>query len=249
MMTNATLPIVTEGSSELLSHVIDKPDSTFKLLYFNLHGRGGLIRNLLAYGGHKWEELPLDWPAQKSQTQFQCLPVVWETTSLGTVLELAESQAIERYLAKKFHLFGKNAWEEHKINEFFNSTDSTQIVFFTKVISNPPANRVDEANQFYADALAKFLTLHELHLKKNGSNGHYVGTRTSLADLKTAMFIDRLLLLRPKGANEVPISKEKTPELWQLRETVHAHPSLAEWLNSQRYKDMDVSTRAVFKFD
>lgn len=59
MMTNATLPIATEGSSELLSHVIAKPDSTFKILYFNLHGRGELIRNLLAYGGHKWEELPL----------------------------------------------------------------------------------------------------------------------------------------------------------------------------------------------
>ncbi|KAG0043152.1 hypothetical protein BGZ83_011776 [Gryganskiella cystojenkinii] len=247
MMSNTTLPIPTEASSDVLSQAVAQKDSSYKFLYFNLHGRGELIRNLLAYGGHKWEELPVDWANQKSKTQFQCIPVVWETTSSGTILELAESLAIERYLAKKFNLLGKNAWEEHKVNEYYNSTDGAQQSYAIKVLNGPHENRVEEANKYYTEVLGKFITLHEQHLAKNGANGHYVGHQTSLADLKTAMLIDRLLLLRPKGAHEVPFSKEKTPNLWKVRETVNSHPSMAEWRHSQRFKELDAGTKQIFK--
>ncbi|GJJ76812.1 hypothetical protein EMPS_09171 [Entomortierella parvispora] len=247
--TTMAFPTPTVASSEVLSKAATSHDSTYKVLYFGIHGRAEIIRNLLGYGDAKWEELPIDWPAQKTKTPFQCVPVVFETTADGTILELAEAQAIERYLAKKYHLMGKNAWEEHKVNEFFTSTDGAMLAFHSSVLRGPNGpieNQVEGANKFYAEVLAKFVALHEAYLAKNGSNGHYVGHQTTLADIKTSTFIDRLLLLHPTGAHEVGISKDKTPNLWKVRETVHAHPSFKKWIDSARYKELDVSTRKMF---
>ncbi|KAG0017265.1 hypothetical protein BGZ80_008451, partial [Entomortierella chlamydospora] len=109
--------------------------------------------------------------------------------------------------------------------------------------------RVEEANKFYTEALPKFIAVHEAHLKKNGSNGHYVGDSITLADIKTTLFIDCVLFLRPKGANEVPFSAEKTPLLWKVRETVDNHPRLAAWKKSQRYQELDASTMAMYKWE
>lgn len=57
MSPTSTLPTVTRASSEVLAEAAKGTDSTFQLLYFPLHGRGELVRNLLAYSGAHWEEL------------------------------------------------------------------------------------------------------------------------------------------------------------------------------------------------
>ncbi|KAF9110680.1 hypothetical protein BGX27_006028 [Mortierella sp. AM989] len=245
----ASIPTPTQANSDVLGQAAKSQGSTFKILYFGLHGRGELTRTILAYAGAKWEELVVDWPQQKEQTPFKCLPVVYEETTDGTVLELAESQAIERYLGHKFHLFGKNEYEHHKVEQFLTSIDSVQQTFGIKVIFGAADKRAEEANKFYAEVLPKLIGIHEEHLKKNGSNGHYVGDSTTLADIKTAVFIDRVLFLRPNGANEPPFSAEKTPLLWKVRETVNNHPSLAAWNKSQRHQELDVGTKTLFKFE
>ncbi|KAF9110679.1 hypothetical protein BGX27_006027 [Mortierella sp. AM989] len=238
-----------EHRNDVLSQAAKSQDSTFKILYFNLHGRSELIRAILAYVGAKWEDLAIDWPKQKEHTPFKCLPVVYEETTDGTVLELAEAQAIERYLGHKFHLFGKNEYEHHKVEQFLTSTDTVQQAFAVKIIGVAPEKRVEVVNKYYAEELSKFIEVHEEHLKKNGSNGHYVGDSTTLADIKTAVFIDRILFLRQKGANEPPFSAEKSPLLWKVRETINNHPSFAEWKKSKRYQELDASTKSAFKFD
>ncbi|KAF9956702.1 hypothetical protein BGZ65_002503 [Modicella reniformis] len=245
----ATLPVPTKADSQTLSEAVKSADSTYKVLYFGLHGRGELIRNLLAYGGAKWEEITPEWPAHKEHTPFGCLPVVYETTSNGTILELAETPAIERYLAKKFNLFGKNEYEHHKVEEYLSSTDSAVTSFSIKIIQSPPEKRVEEANKFYAEVLTRFISVHEAHLQKNGSNGHYIGNSATFADIKTAFLIDRVLFLRPKGADEVPFSAKNSPNLWKVHETVNNHKSYAEWKESPKYQELSVSTKAFFKYD
>ncbi|KAF9917627.1 hypothetical protein BX616_000403 [Lobosporangium transversale] len=246
--TIASLPTPTQADSETLSRAAQSGDSTFKYLYFGLHGRGELTRRILAFAGAKWEELPVDWPSQKESVPFKVLPVVYEVTSDGTVIELAESQAIERYLAQKFNLYGKNVYEHHKVEQYLSSIDGVLIPFGTKVL-NSAENRVEEANKIYSNILDKFIAIHEEHLKKNGSNGHYVGNTTTLADLKLALLVDRLFLLKPKGANEVPLSAEKSPNIWKVYETVNSAPHFAAWRNSDKYRELDDGTKKLFKFD
>jgi glutathione S-transferase len=142
---------------------------------------------------------------------------------------------------RKFDLYGKNEYEKHKVEEYLSSTDGALLAHSIKVVRAvdiPPEKRVEQTSKFYAEEVLKFITIHEAHLERNGSNGHYVSQSTTLADLKTALFIDRVFYLRSSGADEVPFSAEKSPNLWRLRETVNNHPSLAEWRKSQRYQEL-----------
>ncbi|KAG0297944.1 hypothetical protein BGZ96_003923 [Linnemannia gamsii] len=248
MAAHASLPVPTQADTTVLGQAAQSTNSTYKILYFGLHGRGELTRTLLAYSGAKWEELPVDWPTQKEHTPFKCLPVVYETAQDGTILELAESQAIERYLANKYGLYGKNAYEAHKVEQIFSSADGVAQAFSQKIIGVAQDKRVEEANKLYVEVLPKFIAIHEAQLAKNGSNGHYIGNSATLADIKVANLIDRLLFLRPQGANEVPFSAEKTPNLWKVLEKVNSHPTMAAWKKSDRYQELNAGTKSMFKF-
>ena len=138
--------------------------------------------------------------------------------------------------------------ENHKVDQFFISTDGAFNAFSVNVILDSPEARVEAANDYYKDVLSKFIVVHEEHLEKNGSNGHYVGNSITLADIKTAQFIDRVFFYVPKGADKVPISAEKTPNLWKLYESVNNIPSLTTYKNSQRFQELSVGTRAFFKW-
>ncbi|KAG0021597.1 hypothetical protein BGZ82_011291 [Podila clonocystis] len=246
-MAPPSFPIPTQASSQVLSEAAKATDSSFQLAYFPLHQRGELIRDLLAFSGAEWDEIPVDWATQKSQTPFQVLPVVYETNSSGTVLELAESQAIERYLARKYSLLGSNLWEENLVNEYYNNADAVFLSYHTRVVLAAVEVRFEEVKKFYAEVLAKFIVIHEQHIKKNGDNGHYVGGQASLADLKTSQLIDRLTILQPKGA-QLPISAELTPGLWKVHQAVKSHASLAAWQSGARYQELTKNTKSRFGF-
>ncbi|KAF9347762.1 hypothetical protein BGX26_000781 [Mortierella sp. AD094] len=231
---NFHLPVPTKGDSETLSQAINSSDSTFKLLYFNIQARGHILRLILTLSGAEWEEinavghicrsfaiqvyLKASYLQKKNITPptNACLS---DYLRRSHNLELAESLAIERYLAKKFNILGKNEYESHIVDQFCTSTESTNIQLTQKVHLPPreiqwtDEERILEANNFYRDTLGKFITLHEAHLQKNGSNGHYVGDNFTLADLKTTVFMERVLSLTPKGVNEVSFSEERSPNL------------------------------------
>ncbi|KAF9578799.1 hypothetical protein BGW38_005234 [Lunasporangiospora selenospora] len=248
------LPVPTQASSEVLSKAIrdaTNTKSTYKFLYFPLNGRGETIRNLLAYGNVDYEDVIADWPAMKKDTRFGCVPVLFETTASGTVLEFSESQAIERYLARKFGLLGSNEWEEHLVNEYVNSVDTTAGNALTKILFAPVETRNKSAEEFYKSQLAPWIQIHEGHLKANGGNGHYVGDKFSWADIKLSTAINVLLTMVPKGLEkeiEALINPEATPNIWKVREAALAHPSLGEWLKSDKLVQYSVANKGFFKF-
>ncbi|KAG0322296.1 hypothetical protein BGZ97_007620 [Linnemannia gamsii] len=86
--------------------------------------------------------------------------------------------------------------------------------------SDTRQRRAGGANQVYEACLSNFVDINEERLQASGGggNGHYMGDKTSLADIRVAMLIDRLMLLRPKGASPVPLSEDRTPNLWRTRE-------------------------------
>ncbi|KAF9114470.1 hypothetical protein BGX27_010700 [Mortierella sp. AM989] len=247
------LPIPTRADSKALSQAISSSDSVFKLLYFNIQARGHILRLMFTLSGAKWEEITAIWPAMAECTPFHCVPVVYEVTSDGTTLELSESLAIERYLAKKFHFLGKNDYELHKVDQFCTSTEAANIQLGQKV-HRPPheiqltdEERIAAVNHFNKQILGRFIALHEAHLQSNGSTGHYVGDSFTLADLKTAVFMERVLSLTPSGVDEVSFSEERSPNLWKVHQTVNNDPSVKAWINSQRYLKLDANTKALFR--
>ncbi|KAF9428611.1 hypothetical protein BGZ94_001732 [Podila epigama] len=242
-----SFPIPTKASSEELSEAAKSTNTSFQLAYFPLHQRAELIRDLLAFTGSKWEELPVDWATQKTQAPFQVLPVLYETTPSGTILEIAETQVIERYLAHKHSLLGANLWEETLVNEYVSNTDSVFLSWGLRVLFAAPDARLEAIKTFFNEVLAKFISIHEAHLQKSGNTGHYVGNSITLADLKTSQLIHRLTLLLPKDAPALPISEELTPALWKVHQIVKKNASLAEWHNSARHQELTRNTRARFQ--
>lgn len=106
---------------------------------------------------------------------------------------------------------------------------------------------MEAATKFYAETLAKWIQIHEGHLKANGDKGHYVGQGVTLADIKTALVIDRILFFVPKGL-ENPFSATLTPGLWKVKEQVDSKASLAAWKASERYSQLNSNTKARFGF-
>ncbi|KAF9094386.1 hypothetical protein BGX23_002178 [Mortierella sp. AD031] len=243
-----TLPVATKADPKVLGQAAKSTESTYQMLYFPFHGRGELTRTLLVFSGAKWEELPLDLATQKEQLPYKLIPVVWETAPDGTILELAESHAIERYLATKYGFNGHDPYETHKIDQIYTSTDFANQLFWTRVRWAPLDKRIEEANKFYDEILLPYIAIHEAHLAKNGANGHYVGESITLADLKSAHFIDRVLFMRPQGAKEPPFSAEKSPNLWKVLQKVNSDPAMVAWKQSERYKEIDAATKSFFKF-
>ena len=91
---------------------------TYKLIYYNLRGRAELHRYMFAVGGQEYEDFRFDradWPELKLKMPFGQCPVL-EITEDGKTIQLAQSLAIARYLARKFNLYGKNETEMAEID-------------------------------------------------------------------------------------------------------------------------------------
>ncbi|KAG9322600.1 hypothetical protein KVV02_007913 [Mortierella alpina] len=88
---------------------------------------------------------------------------------------------------------------------------------------------------FLTQHLPLWIETHTKHLKDNGSNGHYVGDKISLADLLTANDIDHFQI--QFGGPKIVELIKKSPEIWKVKEKVDAEPRLQAWRQSEAYKN------------
>ncbi|KAF9436702.1 hypothetical protein BGZ76_003190 [Entomortierella beljakovae] len=230
-----TARIFDNNARTSLNESILKQDSTFKFKYFKVHGLAASSRLILATSGSQWEcVFPEDWAnKEKQETLFGVLPVLYETTSSGQQIEVPESDAIEHYLSKKFRLYGNDDFDEIKIRAFASSIQSFITFYLLRVAVVRDANYKEEMlKRFLTEVLPTFLTTHERHLEANGSNGHYVNDKLSLADIKLKIAVDITL----KVAGDTFITKEKTPAIFAVWEKVAAIPSYVSWRKTEAYE-------------
>jgi len=224
----------------------DKTDSKFDFYYFGLHGLAGTIRTLLVVSGSNFQfSAPADgtWATKyKPHTPFGVLPNLRESSPDGSlVVNIAESDAIERYLSRKFGYFGKTAHEELIISQFVAANNALATTFFKDfftVRENPELKAANKAKML-TGAIPTWIQYHEKHLSENPAakegehgNGHYVGTSLSLADLKAVQLIEMIQAV----SGDDFINTEKTPALLKVKENVDTIPSLQAWRATEEYK-------------
>ncbi|KAF9969153.1 hypothetical protein BGZ73_008633 [Actinomortierella ambigua] len=215
-------------NSDHLSELSKRTDSTFELHYFRSVGQGGVIRSLLVLGKANWKdrfETMDSWPAVKPTTPFGTLPVLYETTSSGEVLQIAERDVIERYLAKKFGFFGKNEWEEilSLIKGLMNS-------FYTTLIIGPASDLAANKEKFLTQTLPTFVNHAEALLSRNEGNPHFVGKKISLADVMASSALD--FFLGVEGVDKV-INQKDTPLLLKVKEAIDTNPDHSAYRKSE----------------
>ncbi|KAF9271693.1 hypothetical protein BGZ74_005734 [Mortierella antarctica] len=252
--TIAPTPTTNLSSAEI-SKALDAKDNTFTYYYFKLHTHGATARALLAYAEADWTEIhPSDWfNVEKPLLKFGTLPVLYEHSRDGkVVVEHAEAMGLEIRLARKFGLLGVNAFEETQILGFFSNTRAVMHRHEEAYFAHGQF-RIQDRDEFFNGKLAVWIRTHEAELKKNGSNGHYVGDSVTLADIKTAVALDSLLneqyqFKQFEGIHKL-INAEATPNLWKVRETVRAKKSYADWLLSDKYKEISAETTTFFDWE
>ncbi|KAG0270023.1 hypothetical protein DFQ27_000987 [Actinomortierella ambigua] len=251
--TVSNTPKASNDTTQKLSEVFNAKDTSFTFYYFNLHTHGATPRALLAYADANWKQhLPTDWfsadRAEKQQTIYGTLPLLYEHHGETTTLEVAEALNIELYLAEKFNLLGDNVAEAVQIRGAYSNTRALmhrqEDAYFTR-----KAHQADERQRFIDTFLKQWIHTHEAVLAKNGSNGHYVGTRTSLADIKTAVAIEQLLnelYEFEDGSYADLINPTATPNLWKVRENVLSKDSYRQWRESKTFQEYKAVTQGFF---
>ncbi|KAG0286311.1 hypothetical protein BGZ96_009547 [Linnemannia gamsii] len=223
-------------------------DTTFIVTYFGIHGLGGVTRTLLAISGQKFTSInPEDWATnEKLKAPFGSMPLLAETSADGkTTIQIAESDAIERYLSKKIGLLGSNAFEETLINTFVSNAQFLQHAILSKymTVKDPEVKAVNKEPLITAN-IVPWIKNNEQHLAANGSNGHFVGNKVTLADIKAVFLMD---LIGCVTGDEL-ISKSKTPAIWAVREELDKVENLAAWKKTEMYKDLSEKNFAALGF-
>jgi len=247
-MVHQVHPYFNPAQTDAFNVLASATDSTFEVRYFKLHGMGGNARTILSLAGAKFTNADYenDWDVQRPLTPFGLMPVLTETSADGkTKLQIAESDAIERYLSRKFGLLGGNAFEEVLVNTFVSNSQALVLQIFAKIaVVEDLQVRAANLGLLIKDHISPWIRYHEQHLQANGANGHYVGNKTTLADVKA----DYLIGMIQGVTGEDLVSQTKTPALWKVREELTKYPGLAAWRASRTYKEISDENLAVLGY-
>ncbi|KAF9200117.1 hypothetical protein BGZ49_009675 [Haplosporangium sp. Z 27] len=245
--TTKSRPELASAATAITGTVSDndrnKSDVTYKILYLKLHGMAATTRIILAIAGVRWESIyPSDWSVEKQQVPLGVLPALYEHhASTGVTLEIPESEVIERYLGRKFGLFGRDAWEETAINVFYSSSNAVMSLYVNKVLLAFPDTKTRELAKFVERDIPTWIKQHEKWLMKNDlGSGLYVGDQLSLADIRSVVCLDRFLTI--PECKEM-FSPSLTPGLFKLKQTLEANPRYSAWMASDEFEAINISTR------
>ncbi|KAF9151166.1 hypothetical protein BG015_006996 [Linnemannia schmuckeri] len=239
-------------NSEESSRLVASDNLKYTHSYFSIHFAGTNARGILAYAGAAWTPLYVNWGVDKPNMPFEVLPLLTIIHPNGKELTLSENNAIDIFLAKQFGLHGRNAWEEALINAFYSSSN---CMFFQEIMNSffwESSGKSEEEKAKYLDdflnkTLASWGRIHEAHLLNNHSNGHYVGDRTTLADIRTTTMLDALeKIIGPDRVASI-INTTKTPNIIKVRANIESNPTYKAWISSDEYKKLSVNSAGFVK--
>jgi glutathione S-transferase len=199
-----------------------------KLVYFKVRGRSESLRYLVRDNDIALEEQFVDfadWPAIKPTTHFGQLPILYDGE-----LQVAQSNAILRYFARKHGLYGKNDIEAVTI-DMLNDTQEDLRLGYLKLIYQ----QYDTEKENYIKSLPDKLSVFEKHLKRNhDGKGFFVGDKVSFVDYQLFDLLDNHLLLAPHSLDTFPL-------LHAFHARFAARPKIAAYRATDEFKNMPVN--------
>ncbi|KAG0370152.1 Glutathione S-transferase S1 [Mortierella sp. AD032] len=228
------------ASAEENSRTLTSPDTTFRIVYWDIACVAATARDMLAYGKAKWtDETYLKTPDwfNSISSPYKVLPVLNVISPEGKDLVLSESIVMDQYLAKRFNLLGDNESQEWTIKSHYSNIHYLRERSLMKMTWTWADKRQEALELFLESTLPDFIENHEFHLKANGSNGHYVGDRLSLADIHLVNIMDHFSQL-PNG-DRFTAQFSKSQLLNKVRHSVESNPEIAVWRASKEWKEFD----------
>ncbi|GAM21607.1 hypothetical protein SAMD00019534_047820 [Acytostelium subglobosum LB1] len=189
------------------------------LYYFDARARAETSRLLFVYAGAKFNDNRSGFPLAedvRSKTPFGQVPFLEDGDT-----QLAQSIAIESYLAEKFKLNGTTLTERAQVLQFALVPGDFYAPYF--------AAKDDAANLKFKEETAPklFKKLEDILFKKGGQ--HFVGNTLTWADISIFNLID---FFHQQHSNLVE-AVQPFPTLLAFHKQVAAIPQFAEYLKNR----------------
>jgi len=202
----------------------------YKLTYFNVRGRGEIIRLVFAEAGVKYDDIRVEkekWAEIKATTPFGQIPVL-EFDGV----KLCQSNACARYLARKYNLAGKTDKEQAQADMFVDCFEDSTKPILTFFSEQDTTKKEELKKKYREEQLPGYLTLLENLLKQNhGGDGFLVGSGLTWADLSFLNFVGWTVF----SGNSDPLAN--FPKLKALKERVEHQPKIKEWIEKRPKTD------------
>ena len=209
------------------------------LKYFNLRGRGEVIRLLFAYKGVEYNEEGIDYQAMKSASGSEEFPFGQAPVLVDGDLHLAQMDTILRYLAREHGLYGSNNREKALIDMVLGGVESIRGDYGDLIYKG---ELKDDAKKEYAtvhfaaesvttrNGGAHFQYLENFLKRHNDGAGWAVGDSLTIADIHLFDIVD-LHLREQLFPQEV---KDKFPLLVAHHDRVAKEANIAAYLSSDK---------------
>ncbi|VDD82650.1 unnamed protein product [Mesocestoides corti] len=165
-------------------------NSKLKLIYFNVRGRGELIRFVLYAAEKDFEDSRIrdtDWPTLKPKMPFQQLPVLEVTPPGGQTVQLTESLAITRLLARTFNMYANTPEEIYLIERMISLAATLQEEIYGLHLKRAG----DVKKLIESDHLMEYMDAIQMALKEKKGN-FVTGANVTLADLQVVLLVDTM---------------------------------------------------------
>ncbi|KAJ8026820.1 Hematopoietic prostaglandin D synthase [Holothuria leucospilota] len=198
--------------------------STYKFTYFNVEALGETSRYIFAVAGQEYEDIRIeeaDWPKMKEGTPLGQLPYLDVDGE-----RIPQSMAINRYLSRKFGLYGENDIEKARIDVVLEVLEELGYHTVKAIYEKDEGVKQTLLKELAEVQAPKYLGLLEKLLVANqGGDGYFVGSKISLADIVVFNWVhDRLPYFKI-------INKE--PRLQALVDKIKALPRMNAWLKKR----------------
>jgi len=200
---------------------------TYKLIYFNLIGRGETIRMIFKMAGVEFEDFRIErdqfTPEMKAETPFGQLPVL-EVDGV----KLCQSNACARYLARKFNLVGKTDLEQAQVDMIADCFEDSIRPVIACFQEKDETKRAEMKKKYAEEQLPAYLALLEKLLTANhGGDKFFVGDELTWVDLQ---FLSFAVWITHSGVQN---SIDSFPKLSALKKRVESIPKIAEWIEKR----------------
>ncbi|KAI6214313.1 hypothetical protein M3Y94_00252700 [Aphelenchoides besseyi] len=203
----------------------------YKLKYFDLRARAECARMIFHYANVPFEDIRIErgnWPAEKPNTPYGQIPVL----EFDDGRQMAQSFAINRYLAAKFGLAGKDEEEKAHLDEvleLFREMSDQFTQYFRVLLGFGQGDKDQLRREQFLPAIEKYLPFLEKKLNESGS-GFFAKSGPSYVDFQISEIVDTLR----QPQYEQKIFEEKAAFLIEHSKRVHELPQLQDYLSKRK---------------
>lgn len=221
--------LAAEGLENKAQAIGDVKAPELALHYFNARGRAEVTRLMLAEASIKYSDNRHEFKHfqenLKAKASFGQMPYMLVGPA-GKEKMIAQSQAINRYVAKLTGLYGKTHEDMARIDMYCEHVEDIVRAWGAAWYEKDAAQKEAKVAKFLTEQMPTMLAFVEKHLAAAPKGQQYVAGAFSMADVMLFDIVTKFQARRAEVTNATPL-------VAQLVTRVASRPNIAAWLKAR----------------